>query len=61
MGLVLVPSLHGYALYDRIIKKFVENFRMAAYDKSISSFSIDNLFTYTCGAFECIPKQNFIP
>jgi hypothetical protein len=51
MGLVLVPSLHGYALYDRIIKKFAENFRMAAYNKSISSFSIDNLFIYTCGAF----------
>lgn len=46
-----MPSLHDYALGDKVIRKFAGNFVMASYDKLIILVSIDNLFIYTCGTF----------
>jgi hypothetical protein len=41
-----VPSLHDYALYDKVIRKFAGNFVMASYDKLIILVSIVVYFEY---------------
>jgi hypothetical protein len=53
--MVLVPSLHGYALCDRVIRKFAGNFGMAGYNKLILAMIIC-LCTHVVH-FECISKQ----
>jgi hypothetical protein len=44
MGLVLVPSLHGYALCDKVIIKFAGNFGMGGYDKLTLKISSDQIW-----------------